>query len=342
MTDSNAYPTAQKGEETVRDVLLESFPVETREARVGTAILPLKSRHLNLQETLAPFCIRTSAIENNDLLDALHFVLQNTTSLTPPDMLFSGPKVSQALLGLYGDGPDIASSYLEKYSTQTDDLSEHFNHFPLLDIVPRHEGETLSQFLYNGKDEYDYEDPTNNPITQRRASLIEHFLTHEDALFELFEHAAFVGLQPHSPSFSDLHDGNVMVNPDTLHCSLIDMVPPEDQHRIAQSELECLENAYRNISTSEGGLHHILTRKLLPKGACEHVPSEQRFEILLDQALERTKDRIQKHEIGHAHPEWKGFTATQGVQAIPLDAPSWVLRDALDKLYAQAVPEQSR
>lgn len=325
MTDSNAYPTAKKGEETVRDVLLASTDERVHllaRCKSVHRVLPLRSE----KEHFDDFLLRTSGLYTTEHKQALRKAIleEDAVSFNAPDKMFIGPKVSQPLLRL---------SSLEDVDLGNRALN--------VEIVPKHDGITLKSFLSKNK-------------AAGAEELMQHFIHQPDELRDLFEQAALVGMQGCVRPFPDIIPRNVMVNKTqsgALEVSLIDVVPTERSYDDDKctSFAQSLKDSFKELSDTQIiGLNYIKGHDRSMSTLCirdiadaaEQGPTKDAFTQLCHETVHATETSIRDNTLQQKHPQWTGFKEVEAIKAIPMTAPSWVLREELNKLYAQAVPEQ--
>lgn len=259
--------------------------------------------------------------------------LVETSSLTIPDFFFVGPKVSQSLLN-FGDN-----------------LFDN----PDLEIVPKHHGKTFDAYCEGG--------------AEKKLSLMQRYLDTPEDLRELFEQAAFVGMQPYTHVAPDFNGDNVMVDAQ-LNLSLIDRVPQSDISRYGrQHHADAASNqghAIAYVADLKSRLGHMCTDISGYDEKGKEVA--EAFSTLLDSTEQQVKEIIESNTLLSAHPTWKGFqratpdstienlhfeqaqphSITRGyensirarlVSAVKLSDPPAKLKLALERLYAAAVPE---
>lgn len=194
--------------ETVLGLLQRSirqYRPSTDTLRGETGMIPI------LGEGMEAYLIRSNVVENKKSRQLLANALTQTSHLTPPDIVWIGPKMSQPLLVV---DPAARTCLRQSFGKATEGAFE---------IVPRHEGITLEDFCHNSVDA-EYRDAIKGD--ENRRLLMRHLLDHPGQLMQLFREAAFVGSQPHASWHADRHAQNIMVAPD-LSLTHIDSVPTE-------------------------------------------------------------------------------------------------------------------
>lgn len=181
--------------QTIRDVLLASLPSEPH---IGEG-----KRALEIPD-MPEFRLRSDAASTQAQLDHFKKELKSSTHLYPPKQFFSGPKVSQPLLQLHDIAP-IRKTY---------PFEQH--HYLTCEAVPHHAGQYLDEYI-------------------SRADNLKRFMQacidSPEILEEIYEQAAFVGLQSPPFSMGDLGPHNMRIvtprgdRPFAL--SLIDLVNDE-------------------------------------------------------------------------------------------------------------------
>lgn len=323
-----SYPSAQAGEETVRDLLRASLNKRVHalaDVKSANRVLPIQSQKLAFDDFLIRTTALSSGLHKRELLELLN-APDSALHISATSPLYVASKVSQSLMQLDGEKlPKIDRTQLQ------------------LDFVPKHAGKPMDEWLY-----------FNTGRNCRR--LAQHFLDHPEALSTLCEEAAFAGSHDQVNPNPDFVWRNMMVEErkdGSLHVSLIDLVPPERfgqeekyhnsaqqsqqyEHLAGLTDEQTIATQYvaRNDKSIRDALHSVARK--LPSGS--ELRSD--FQTLLDNTIEATKQKIKEGTLEENHPEWKGFTQVDDVAAIPLNAPSYVLKEQLQRLYARAVPEQ--
>lgn len=343
--------------ETVRDMLIHSYFDEKPDRflnapptkELSMSVIPLKSDNYDFSDYL----IRTSALYNPDHFGALDsYIAFNDTGMSITKPLFVGPKTSQSLMTLSSEGKQI----------KRDD------HFALAEIVPKHAGTTMEKFL----------NQPSEPGEQSQ-KVARYFLEHPDTLTFLFEQTAFIGLQKHVLPMADLHMSNYMVETndagDITDISLIDLVsseePAANKHHFQFDPRKEYEHDESLSKQQKQALRYIDpdVQYSLYSGLSRFARGEHKeaFGALLKEAHAATQEKILGDSLTQDHPHWKGFTGAKkipqtvaayvnaecerkgdapafqevsGNMVMPITAPAYALKLALDALYAKAVPEQ--
>lgn len=142
-------------------------------------------------------------------VDEISARLRGNSALVTPDMAFVGPKVSQALLCLQGD-------------------CDH----PIIEIVPKHAGDTLKDFLKR------VQRKQPDAAMQVMHALMKSVIEKPDMLRRVFDEAAFTAYHAHRGMLTNRHSENVMVHytkRNGYSFSHIDFVPQEESEYFCAS-----------------------------------------------------------------------------------------------------------
>ena len=348
--------------QTVRDVLLASIPDAPITPHIKTAkVTPLAT------QTLHPFVLRGKQLNSEEGLQALREKLESSTHLYSPDKLFVGAKTSQPFFNLWRDNnasgyqleivPEHKGDTLYNYvmgdrsspelgkmnAEQSEEVKQRTRALAryLIDN-PQALEELFAQAAFVGLQPATRAMPdlhaSNIMVEQTQngfhISLIDMLGNdNSSSAQERYNHLYQNYPSIHAPNDRDIARHYISSKHFySLHDTLLDMLVRHEhcapERSLTQPLEEALKRAEEKVNT------RIAEGTLIPEGSGWRglVNSAEVTDTIANEVNAQTK----------ACTGQTAFERVDGVQALRLDAPASSLKLALDRIYAEAIPAQSR
>ncbi|GEM_PF-6758555 len=289
-------PEAPKPEYTVKDAIEKSLK--------GTPLGEGTSAQIYaMTDEFSDYVLRVNKHRFPDLLNS-------TTSLTTPYMLFHGPNVSQPLMQRKGS------------STELD-----------FTIMPRQRGENLAMLMRGAS--------PRSISPERVAQLADRIMQNPQTLDHMFEDMALLASFPSADIDSDIKLDNLMLTDDN-QLRIVDSVQrgmfEEPFHRemlkqkpLAERQQEKRPEALRRLRSEMQ-----LLISFLPYATPEQKQKKAEFMARADEAY-NVGLSVYHQEFPHADRPWKGFEKVDKTEAVAMDAPAHTLKLQLDALRDKTI-----